>query len=357
MTKNFLSRRDFLKISGLSVAGMALRPWQNLPYMQDFPQAERLGRVNEGRVSVRIRPDLNSQEIAVVYEDTVVPRLREVVGSNPYRFNQRWVETPDGYIWSPLIQPVENVPNAPVDTLPATSLGSGMWVEVTVPWVDVVLENPPARTKGFQVRAERGLPPRFYYSQVFWVDKIEADSAGQVWYRINERFGPGEILWGPAEAFRPLTQDEVAPITPEIEDKHILVNLARQTISCFEGKNEVFFARASTGKVGEDTDTPVGDWHRIWRKMVSTHMAGGTNAAGWDLPGIGWTTLFVGNGVAFHSTFWHNNFGEKSSRGCVNLRPDDAKFVFRWTQPYVGYDPGDMTVSGQAGTLIRVVEV
>jgi hypothetical protein len=28
--------------------------------------------------------------------------------------------------------------------------------------------------------------------------------------------------------------------------------------------------------------------------------------------------------VAIHSTYWHNNFGEPISHGCVNVRPEDA---------------------------------
>jgi hypothetical protein len=41
----------------------------------------------------------------------------------------------------------------------------------------------------------------------------------------------------------------------------------------------------------------------------------------------------------------------------VNVRPEDGKFIFRWTQPNVPYDPGDVTVSGESGSRIRVFEV
>jgi lipoprotein-anchoring transpeptidase ErfK/SrfK len=71
---------------------------------------------------------------------------------------------------------------------------------------------------------------------------------------------------------------------------------------------------------------------------------------------VGWVSLFVGSGVAIHSTFWHNNFGMTMSRGCVNARPEDAKFVFRWTLPSVPYVPGDVTVSMPGGTRVEVVE-
>jgi lipoprotein-anchoring transpeptidase ErfK/SrfK len=60
--------------------------------------------------------------------------------------------------------------------------------------------------------------------------------------------------------------------------------------------------------------------------------------------------------VAVHSTFWHNNFGVPMSHGCVNARPEDAKFIFRWTLPKVTYEPGDLTISGKGGTKIIVEE-
>lgn len=63
----------------------------------------------------------------------------------PGRINQRWVETPYGFIWGGQFQPVANQLNAPLASLPTTSLGQGMWMEVTVPYVDLILDNPPAR--------------------------------------------------------------------------------------------------------------------------------------------------------------------------------------------------------------------
>lgn len=44
------------------------------------------------------------------------------------------------------------------------------------------------------------------------------------------------------------------------------------------------------------------------------------------------TTHWV-TGLAFHGAYWHNNFGAQMSRGCVNMRPADAKWLFRWSTP------------------------
>jgi lipoprotein-anchoring transpeptidase ErfK/SrfK len=86
-------------------------------------------------------------------------------------------------------------------------------------------------------------------------------------------------------------------------------------------------------------------------------MSGGTTGAGFDTPGIGWTNLFSSDGAAIHSTFWHNDFGNKKSHGCVNALPEDAHWIFRWTSPAVNYNPGDVVVQGMnVSTRIHVVD-
>lgn len=356
---NPISRRDFLKLATLGVGALAFRPFAKESLSQ-FPQADKLGRVTVGKMDVFAQPDANSQIVGVLYEDNVFPWIREVVGQMPGRINQRFVETPYGYIWGGYIQPVLNEPNVPVTSLTQTSLGSGMWVEVTVPYVDLVLDNPPARAPWLQYVASINLPPRFYHSQIVWVDQIRTDESNKLWYRLNEKYGSGDLFWGPAEAFRPLTADEISPINPEATDKRIVVKIWEQTLSCFEGKTEVHFARISSGALYDAWGTRVNVWETpvgespIWRKVVSLPLSGGSASAGWSLPAVGWVNLFVGTGVAIHSTYWHNNYGEPSSRGCVNASPEDAKWIFRWSQPAVAYDPGDVTVEMPGGTKVLV---
>lgn len=361
MAHGQLSRRDFLKLAALGAGALAFRPFEKA-IQPEFPQAERLGRISVGKMDVYMRPDSNSQIVGALYEDNVIPWIREVVGLIPGRINQRFVETPNGYVWGGYVQPVQNRINPPVTDLQRTSLGAGMWVEVTVPYVDLVLENPPARAPWLQYQLSINIPPRFYYSQIVWVDQIRADDSGQIWYRLNEKYGSGDIFWGPAESFHPLTADEVAPISPDVDptQKSIVVKIWEQTLSCFEGDTEVHFAKISSGALYDAWGNRVDEWQTpvgtspIWRKAISLPLSGGSASAGWSLPAVGWVDLFVGTGVAIHSTYWHNNYGEPSSRGCVNASPEDAKWIFRWSSPQVSYDPGDATVEWPGGTNVIV---
>jgi hypothetical protein len=36
---------------------------------------------------------------------------------------------------------------------------------------------------------------------------------------------------------------------------------------------------------------------------------------------------------ALHAAYWHDDFGEPKSGGCVNLSPEDARWLFDWTDP------------------------
>ncbi len=360
-----INRRDMLKLAGFGFAGVTLRPrlfdLNSYGLLVEFPDSPRLGRVCVGKTEIKARPDNNSQTVEVLYEDGVVPWYRELPGQpiSIYAPNVRWVETDKGYIWSPHLQPVENRPQEPRLELPNSSLGSGMWAEVTVPYVDLALDNPPARSPWLK----DALLPRLYYNQILWIDEVTTGSDGRSYYRINERFGYGDILWAAAEAFRPLQDEDFSPIRPEVENKRVVINLTYQTLSCFEGNDEVYFCRISSGAKFNAQGNPVDKWstplgpHPIWRKVTSLHMSGGTTGGGYDLPGIGWTMLFSSDGVAVHSTFWHNNFGVPMSHGCVNARPEDAHWIFRWTTPHVTADPGDVTVEMPGGTEIEVEEV
>ncbi len=363
-----ISRRKFLEFSALGLGAWLLDPrliqTQTLP---EFPKADKLGRIctgNEGaHFDVYKYPYSDSDTIGTVYRDDVVPWLSEVVTTqiNNNVINQRWVQTDQGYIYSDNIQPVKNSPNQPVDAFPTNGSETGSWVEVTVPYVDFTLQSyPPLSPWLNPIFTPK---PRLYYSQIMWADQIKKDDQGQVLYRITEKYGSyGDIFWAPAEAFRLLTDEDLAPINPDAEDKSIVVDLTYQQLSCFEGKNEVYYCRVSTGGKYDAQGNPTDKWattpgsHPISWKMISTHMSGGSTGDGYDTPGIGWTSMFY-EGAAIHSTFWHNGFGVARSHGCVNVAPDDAKWIFKWNVPWVSLDAGSITVSGMnVSTRVNVVE-
>ena len=238
---------------------------------------------------------------------------------------------------------------------PLTEIPDGkVWVEVTVPWVQGRIA-PRDDAPLFKLQpGER--PTTLYHSSIYPAIKTATDDKGRVWYFLDELEAP---MWARAEGLRVITPEEVAPISPEVDDKLIVVTLNRneQYLAAYENGKEVYYAVISSGGKKLDTDTwstPVGE-HPIWRKRIGMRMGGGDSESGFDLVGVGWTCLFSGNGEAIHSTHWHNDFGIPKSHGCVNARPADAKWIFRWTAPAVDYPQGDKEVSMPGGTRVKVV--
>lgn len=356
-----VSRREFLQkgLIGMGALAVPVFPKSRLIQTTDWPQGQKLGRnCTGGWITLRSKPSTEGQDLGRLYEDDVFVWIREVVGDFT-SISRRWVETPNGYVYAPNVQPVLNIPNNPLKELPRKGDIQGMWVEVSVPYVDFVMDNPPPRSPWLK----EAVHPRLYYSQVMWVDAITTDAQGKVIYRLIEHHGTyGDIFWAPAEAFKQITEEDLAPINPDVENKRIVVNLSYQTLSCYEGNSEVYFCRISSGSKFDASGNVVEKWstppgaHNPHRKLISIHMAGGSSGAGWDTPGIGWTFLFDPDGAAIHSTFWHNDFGVARSHGCVNALPEDAKWIFRWTQPQVPYYPGDIAISGPGATIVDVTQ-
>lgn len=378
-----LSRRDFLKLAGLGLGALALRPFKPFDFemlqspkrLPQFPNSEIIGRVVTREVSLRSRPTnaLGTDTIIAGLEpDSLVEWQREVVGNViGGMVNQKYVETPQGYIYGSVLQPTRNLPNTPITEIPAGQ--PGFWAEVTVPYIDLAHEGIIA-SPWLKDNIAYNFPPRLYYGQVVWIDRIRQDN-GFVEYRWNEDangrgygYGGsyGEFFWGDGAGFKVLTEEDAAPISPEIDpnEKTITIDLDHQTLSCFEKKREVFFCRTSTGRVidpvtgqrSEEYATPVGNLITHW-KIISKNMTAGNEQAGYSTPAVPWCTFVSGEGVAIHGAFWHNAFGEKWSHGCINVKPEDAKWIFRWTTPYTSLAQSEIRLSlPDHGTIALTIE-
>jgi hypothetical protein len=122
--------------------------------------------------------------------------------------------------------------------------------------------------------------------------------------------------------------------------KSIDVNLSRQLLLCNErslGEVEegvfqwidtaVFSTLVSSGKPGYDT--PVGNY-TVYAKDAVTDMSG---LAGSDqeyyVPNVPWVLWFY-RGYSIHGAYWHNDFGNVRSHGCVNVPVDAGAWIFAW---------------------------
>jgi lipoprotein-anchoring transpeptidase ErfK/SrfK len=151
------------------------------------------------------------------------------------------------------------------------------------------------------------------------------------WVRYPERLGTD--LYVAADVVKMFEDDaphDLSKATKVDTNKRIEVDLTFQKLYAYEGDRLVMEESVSTGL--DDTPTPRGHF-RIYRKMPSRYMQGpipGVSEDEYDLPGVPWTMYFTYQGAAIHGAYWHKDFGNRHSHGCINLPPERAKILYRW---------------------------
>jgi hypothetical protein len=336
------TRRSFLKAAGTSLAGLAL-----FPYLDIHPAAAESGysgRVLEDLIPLFDEPSYSGMITKHVWRDLVLPITQVTIGKGEPAYNRIWYRLgQDGYAHSGSIQPVRIEINPTPGDIPA----DGRLAEISVPYTD-------ARKDAL---AGADVAYRLYYGTTHWVTAHETDSAGEVWYLIDDD-KMKTSYYAEARHVRLIPPEELTPLSPQValQDKRIEVRLDRQTVTAFEKDRPVFSTRAATGarfSTGDYTTTP--GRYIINRKRPTRHMAAGDHAAAnsFDLPGVPWVCYFTEDGISLHGTYWHNDFGKTRSHGCVNLSISAARWIYLWTLPVV--PAGELKVFEDTGTIVDVI--
>jgi lipoprotein-anchoring transpeptidase ErfK/SrfK len=114
----------------------------------------------------------------------------------------------------------------------------------------------------------------------------------------------------------------VANPTGSTTERWIDVNLSQQQLVAYEGDSPVYWVTVSTGLPGTPTVT---GQYRIYVKYPAQTMSG----PGYYLPDVPYVMYFY-LGYGIHGTYWHNNFGQPMSHGCVNTPTPDAQWLYNW---------------------------
>lgn len=108
----------------------------------------------------------------------------------------------------------------------------------------------------------------------------------------------------------------------------------------YEGTRPVYATMISAGRGGRPTpgrdpletaSTPVGRFSVTGKFKTATMESSSTPIVHGDVP---WTQNFSGP-HAIHSAYWHDDWGNLKSAGCVNVAPIDGKWLFEFTEPSV----------------------
>lgn len=337
-----ISRREFLKLASAGSLAFALKDLRLDRALAESTPIKQ-GRITFSGMPLFDAPTFRANQLHNFGADSIVDVIAIAEnGEQGNPFNSTWYQVDGGYTYSGWVQPVETNYQKPIFSIPE----KGQVGEITVPFTDT--KRDP------YVYADRGY--RVFYGSTHWVKRVIVQrDEKSIWYEIYDSYLK-ENRYVASHDMRLVPNDELTTLSPEVpdQDKHIVVDLNTQLVTAFEGEKLVFSQRCASGVKGNDT--PKGEFS-TYHKGPSIHMTNEGDAIEeetvYSLPGVPWCSFFTGAGNAFHGTWWHNDYGRPRSHGCVNLPSEAAKFIYRWTKPYVPPDVDYLHLPGE-GTRVQV---
>ncbi|MGH2533478.1 MAG: L,D-transpeptidase family protein [Thermomicrobiales bacterium] len=148
-------------------------------------------------------------------------------------------------------------------------------------------------------------------SNVLTNQQIYTEAAGTA-ERVNVRLDTGKVFTKSCPPGR----------------KWIEVNLSTQYLIAWEGYTRVRETYVSTGRPG--FDTPTGTFY-VNTKLYSQTMSGCLQGECYYVPDVPFVMYFTNVGHAIHGAYWHNNFGNVMSHGCINLPVWFSEWLYYWT--------------------------
>jgi len=161
---------------------------------------------------------------------------------------------------------------------------------------------------------------------------------GRLWYKVEFtdwlRY-PNRVAgqwWIAGDFVKPIQARKSETGTPNTvnSDKQIIIDVSDQKLYAYE--NDTLFMQQAVSTGLSSFPTPRGTFP-IYKMSPSRYMQGpipGITDDSFDLPGVPWNLYFTQQGAVIHGTYWHNNFGQKWSHGCVNVPPQEARKLYKW---------------------------
>jgi lipoprotein-anchoring transpeptidase ErfK/SrfK len=118
-------------------------------------------------------------------------------------------------------------------------------------------------------------------------------------------------------------------VTTPVDAKSILVDLSQQRLYAFERGRLARTFLVSTGT--SRFPTPVMSVAVRQKIPVKTYRwsYGPGNPNNYNLPGVEWN-LQINGPYYIHYAYWHNNFGNPMSHGCINVGRADSEWIYHW---------------------------
>lgn len=231
---------------------------------------------------------------------------------------------------------------------------------------DRIVPYPTVTFRGVDLRKTATLPLAFFrgrdrpryektpegfvrkgvFARLSWVElsdrqeRVGDDTYVQVrgsedWLKMSEAAIPeprATTPWGAA-----VGKPDDSGKAPEGRATWIEVSILGGWLLAYEGTEPVYATLISPGSGGlplpgrdplETAATPTGRF-TINGKFATATMVAPRELIHGDVP---WTQNFSGP-YALHGAYWHDDFGQPKSGGCVNVSPIDGRWLFEFTEP------------------------
>ncbi|MGJ3239253.1 MAG: L,D-transpeptidase [Anaerolineae bacterium] len=177
---------------------------------------------------------------------------------------------------------------------------------------------------GGEPDSETGLIPLHYERFNIFAEAV--DDEGWTWYLV-----------GPDQWVKQIYMTVIQPVDrPEdVSGRWVAVDLFEQSLVAYEDDRPIFATLISTGLPGTETNEGV---FEVWARLERDGMSGATGAPNaYALQSVPWVQYFDAD-ISLHGTYWHDTFGYRRSRGCVNLSISDARWMYDFFTPTVQAD-------------------
>ncbi|MFC1642840.1 L,D-transpeptidase [Myxococcota bacterium] len=195
-------------------------------------------------------------------------------------------------------------------------------------------------------------------------DVEPSDGGGQRYLATREQNSGGVRLWVRKD-HATVVRVRRPPAAVKPNERWIVVSITRGTLVAYQGERAVFATLISPGAGGvpvpgkslvKMSTTPLGVFRMSFKVRSTTMSPEKGDPQNFWLAEVPYTQYFS-MPFALHTAYWHEDFGQPMSAGCINVSPQDGRWLFAWTSPTVPTDWSGAAASKQNGTGTLLVVV
>jgi L,D-transpeptidase catalytic domain/Bacterial SH3 domain len=158
------------------------------------------------------------------------------------------------------------------------------------------------------------------------------------WYRIDGGRYAGAVVHSSLLTRMAPPKEVVAPRPDDAPPGlgTIVVSRSAASLTYLDVNNQPQFTTyVSLGRAG--VETPEGEYSTMGKYRFDNMSSNTVSNADhtYFLPNVPFVEYYRDGGYAIHSTYWHDQFGQVESQGCINVSWSDGAYLFGLTQPTV----------------------